>query len=322
MRSFAAAVFLLPLGAAAANAPATIPVDDSYTVSQRYEAYKAQWPELQWPVLTFAAGQRIQFDRRYKKIGTRELHVDVFLPVVRAGSGTGSDQGIVLVHGGGWRSGNKSNFYAIANGLAQRGYAVFLPEFRLSPEARYPAGLVDVSDAIVWVKAQSSEFGVDPARIALGGESSGGQMAAVLAYASALPLFKSRVTDDTRVNALIDLDGVLDFTSPLALKFENAAGERSPAAFWLGGSMQRAGARWREASATTYVGAGSPRSLVVASGEPRFTAGIDQVRATLGAHGVACESRVFPNTPHAFWLFEPYSTQIVDLIDSFLRAGH
>ncbi len=49
-------------------------------------------------------------------------------------------------------------------------------------------------------------------------------MAALLAYAADRTLFKSRPGDDTRVNALIDLDGVLDFTTPLALQYENAAG--------------------------------------------------------------------------------------------------
>jgi acetyl esterase len=293
------------------------PVDDSYTVSQRYYAYREQYPQLRWPTLEFQAGQRVLFDRLYKRLGDRELHVDVFLPE----ASKANRSALLLVHGGGWRSGNKSNFYAIANQLAQRGYAVFLPEFRLSIEAPYPAGLVDVNDALLWAKSQAAEFGIDPARIALGGESSGGQMAALLAYTSDRDLFKSHAGSDTGVRALIDLDGVLDMTAPHALKFENAAGNASPFALWVGGSMERAGARWREASAATHVGPHSPPTLVIASGDPRFTAGIDAVLATLKGHGIRAEKVDFPDTPHAFWLFDPYVGQIAERIDTFLRSA-
>jgi len=294
----------------------TRPVDDSYTVSQRYYAYREQYPQLRWPTLEFRSGQRILFDRLYKKLGERELHVDVFLP--EAASAT--HRAIVLVHGGGWRSGNKSNFYSMANLLAQRGYAVFMPEYRLSPEAGYPAGLVDINDAIVWAKGQASALGVDPQQIAIGGESTGGHLAALVAYTADRNQYKTHATDDTRVSALVDLDGILDLTTPLALKYENAAGSASLAALWLGGSMEQATERWREASPTRYLGPQSPPTLVVTSGEPRFTAGLEEVQSALRSHGIRFQVAPFEGTPHAFWLFDPYVGQIVEKIDSFLRA--
>lgn len=307
------------LSCAASAAPQELRrIDDSYTVSQRYDAYKDQYPQLKLPQLEFQAGQRILFDRLYKKIGERELHVDVFLPK----DGHATHWAIVLVHGGGWRSGNKSNFYAMANLLSQRGHAVFLPEFRLSPEAGYPAGLVDINDALVWVKKQAGEFGVDPEQIAIGGESTGGQMAALLAYTADRELFKTHASDDTRVNALVDIDGLLDFTSPLALQFENAAGSNSVAALWLGGSMEQAPDCWREASAARHVGPRSPPTLIIASGQPRFTAGKDDVLGALKRYGVRHQYVAFDEAPHAFWLFEPYLSQVVDLTDTFLRGGN
>jgi pectinesterase len=294
-----------------------IPVDDSYTVSQRYSAYKKDYPELQLPRLQFESGQQILFDRLYKKIGDRELHIDVFLPVpARA-----NHQAILLVHGGGWHSGNKSNFYAMADLLAQRGYVVLTPEYRLSPEAAYPAALIDINDAIVWAKNQAGELGFDPAKLAIGGESAGGQMASLLAYSSSRPTFKSDPGLDTRVNALIDLDGVLDFTTPLALKFENAAGAKSAAGSWLGGAFETAGAKWREASAASYVGPQSPPTLVIASSEPRFTAGLEEVKPALERHHIKNAVIAFEHTPHAFWLFEPYVTKIAIAIDEFLRPA-
>jgi pectinesterase len=316
MRSVLAALFAVTISFAIPVAAQTlIPVDDSYTVSQRYYANKKDHPEFEWPRLTFVAGQQILFDRLYKKIGDRELHVDIFLPVPKQAN----RQAILFVHGGAWRSGNKSNFYAMANLLAQRGYVVLTPEFRLAPEAAYPAGLIDINDAIVWAKNQAGAFGFDPAKIAIGGESSGGQMAALIAYSAGHDTFKSAAGLDTRVNALIDIDGVLDFTVPLALQYENAAGAGSPAAKWLGGAYETAGDKWREASASRYVDAASPPTLTIAGEAPRFTAGWQDVSAALARHGIRTAYRKFAGTPHTFWLFEPYLSQTVQTIDAFLR---
>jgi pectinesterase len=309
------ALFMVPEVQAAGP---LVPVDDGYTASQRYDAYKAQFPLIELPQLTFASGQRILFDRRYKEVGGRELHTDVFLPA--PSKRRALVPGIVFIHGGGWRAGNKSEFYPMANLLAQRGYAVFLPEYRLSPEAPYPAGLVDINDAIAWAKDQAAAYGVDSARIALAGGSSGGQMAALLAYTADRDLFKSRSKDDTRVAALIDFDGVLDFMAPLALQYENAAGDESYAALWLGGSMEHATANWQAASAARYVGTQSPPTLIVSSGESRFTAGKDEVLAALERNGIPHRYVQFENVPHTFWLFEPYLSKATAEVDSFLRA--
>lgn len=302
--------------AGAAQADSFRPVDDSYTIAQRYEGYKSTYPELSWPVSTFESGQQVLFDRVYKTAG-RDLHIDVFLPPAQRNL----KQGILLVHGGAWRSGSKSHFYAIANLLAQRGYAVFLPEYRLSPEAGYPAGLIDINDAIVWTKAHADAFGIAPDALALGGGSSGGQMAALVAYTADSDLFKSRASDDTSVSALIDLDGVLDFTTPLALQYENAAGSASPAAVWLGGSMEQAPERWREASAASHVTARAPATMIISSGNLRFTAGREEVATALNGFGVRNQYFAFYNAPHDIWLFEPYLSQIVDRVDRFMKAG-
>jgi acetyl esterase len=289
------------------------PIEDSYTISQRYEGYKDKYAGLTLPKSEFQAGQQVLFDRRYKKDGNRELHIDVFLPAPKRAK----HQGLLLVHGGGWTSGDKSHFYALANLLAQRGYAVFLPEYRLSPEAKYPTGLIDVNDAILWVKANAADFDIPKDKLAIGGASSGGQMASLVAYTADTPLFKANTSDDTRVNALIDLDGVLDFTTPLALKYENAPG--SVGSKWLGGSMEQIPDTWREASAAKHVSAKSPPTLIISSGILRFTAGREDVVSALNGFGIRSQYYEFKNAPHDIWLFEPYLSQIVNKVDAFLQ---
>ncbi|MEE4452146.1 alpha/beta hydrolase [Novosphingobium resinovorum] len=308
------------LAAAAAIVPVSSPareVDDSYTIGQRFEGYRDRYQGIAWPAVTWSGGQSVLFDRPYKNTGSRDLHLDVFRPAPGVAGGA-KRQGVVLVHGGAWRAGNKSHFYALANLLAQRGYTVFLPEFRLSPEARYPAGMIDIGDALAWARAHAAEFGLDPGRIAVGGASSGGQMASLLAYAGPSGLFGAG--RERRANALVDLDGVLDFTTAQALAFENAAGDASPAGTWLGGSYEHAAARWREASAASHVGAGMPPTLIVSSGIARFTEGRDKVVAALERHGVPHRTFAFTNAPHDFWLFEPWLPQVAEQIDTFLSS--
>lgn len=289
-------------------------IDDGYTPSERFYRNSVDNPELVWPELVFEAGQKVLFDRRYKLIGSRELHLDIFLPAKQRAS----KQAIMLVHGGGWRSGNKSNFYPMANLLAQRGYTVFLPEYRLSPEALYPAGLVDLNDARVWIAEHAKDFGIAPDKIAIAGGSSGGHMAALLANTANKPWFKGEnKAADTSFNLIVDLDGVLDFTDPLAIENENKLKEKSAAGLWFGGAMETTLPLWQQASTARHIDAHSPPMLIISSGLMRFTAGKDKVIQQLTKEGIANEYHQFADTIHTFWLFEPYMSQAVEWIDTF-----
>ncbi|WP_423140714.1 alpha/beta hydrolase fold domain-containing protein [Parablastomonas sp. CN1-191] len=301
--------------AGAAPAPGLIPTDRSYTIASRWEQNRPAHPDYRLPEVALSNGRRLLFERAYATAGPRELHYDVFLPAPAPHAA----QAILLVHGGAWRSGQKSNFYAIADHLSQAGYAVILPEFRLAPEAPYPAGLFDINAALARVRGDARQYGIDPARIAIGGESSGGQMAALLAYTCGQALYAPDGVRAPAVSALVDIDGVIDFTTPLALENENRAGDASSAARWLGGSWEHVPARWREASAATHVSRASPPTLVLRGDAPRFTAGWEVVRGKLSQLGIASETVDFPGQPHTFWLFEPYAAQVSAAIDAFLR---
>ncbi|GGF77254.1 alpha/beta hydrolase [Alteromonas lipolytica] len=308
-------VFLLSFGVITLAESKDITVDDSYSPGERFARYKPKHPELEWPVLSFRAGQRVEFERPYKQADGRDLHLDVFHPSAENQNG----QAIILVHGGGWRSGNKSHFYPLANLLAQSGYVVVTPEYRLSTEATYPAGLTDISDVINWLKTRAGLFQVSPDQIAIGGGSSGGQMAALIGHAASSKHFYSEPTQDNRVNAVISLDGVLDFTTPLALKFENKKQEKSAAALWLGGTYEQIPQVWQQASATHYLHKASPPTLIISSGQLRFTAGSTEMQAYLTQHHIINQYIELDNTIHTFWLFEPYLSQTAQWIDTFLQ---
>jgi len=87
---------------------------------------------------------------------------------------------IVFLHGGGWTLGSLATYEPFCRALANAtGQIVIWVEYRLAPEAPYPAALNDTLAAWRWIRANTHELGVDPARISIGGDSAGGNLAAV-----------------------------------------------------------------------------------------------------------------------------------------------
>jgi acetyl esterase/lipase len=89
---------------------------------------------------------------------------------------------IVFWYGGGWERGDKSNYRFVGATLANAGYVAVLPDYRLHPQARFPAFIDDGAAALAWVVTHARELGGDPARIYVAGHSAGAHIAAMLAY--------------------------------------------------------------------------------------------------------------------------------------------
>lgn len=91
---------------------------------------------------------------------------------------------IVFVHGGGWVMGNKFERRDIARELAAQGYVVAVINYRLSPEHRFPAGVIDGLRAMEWVKNNIAAYEGDATKTTLIGDSSGAHIAACMAAAA------------------------------------------------------------------------------------------------------------------------------------------
>lgn len=89
---------------------------------------------------------------------------------------------ILYLHGGGMIAGTAEMMAGAHKRLAQEsGAVVVAPNYRLAPEAPFPGGLEDCYAALIWLRKHAAELGVDPARIAVMGDSGGGGLAAALA---------------------------------------------------------------------------------------------------------------------------------------------
>jgi acetyl esterase/lipase len=116
--------------------------------------------------------------------GFRQLKVDAYLPHRSATP----RPAVIVVHGGGWRDGNRRQMAREARALAERGFATFAIEYRLDTEVPFPDEVEDVRAAVRWVRANAGRFGVDPARIGALGGSAGGNLAALVGVLGEGPL--------------------------------------------------------------------------------------------------------------------------------------
>ena len=92
------------------------------------------------------------------------------------------------VHGGGWCVGNKrEGFLDGIIGAIRHGYAVIAPDYRLAPGIMYPENLYDVKTAVRWARAHAKEYGLDPDRFAMIGDSAGGHLTLAAAYTAGHP---------------------------------------------------------------------------------------------------------------------------------------
>lgn len=91
---------------------------------------------------------------------------------------------LVYFHGGGWTIGDRDTHDVLCRELALKaGMAVLSVDYRLGPEHRFPAAVDDCIAATRWARREAAALGIDPARIAVGGDSAGGNLAAVVSIA-------------------------------------------------------------------------------------------------------------------------------------------
>lgn len=132
------------------------------------------------------------------------LRLDAVLPRPQATA----SPAVVLVHGGGWRSGTRQAWLGTARLLAAEGYAAFTVDYRLSPTAPFPAAVDDVEAAVAYVRTHAATYRVDPARIVLMGGSAGAHLALLAGLRGQGP-----AATGARVSAVVAFSPPTDLTT-------------------------------------------------------------------------------------------------------------
>ncbi|WP_033218592.1 alpha/beta hydrolase [Kitasatospora phosalacinea] len=251
-----------------------------------------------------AEGVRLLRDAVYRvPEGGRPLTVDLWLPETAAAQPVPV---VVFVHGGGWRAGRKDDpgprFRDWEPGpfarLAQQGFGVACPQYRLSGEARYPAQSDDLAAALAWLHARAGELGLDTARTVLWGESAGGHLAALAALSSPAPGASATITGCVTWYAPTDLPNLGEDLPGEGR--HHADDPCSREALLLGGPPGREREAARAASPVSHAGPGAPPFLLLHGTDDALVPARQSVRLAeaLREHGHQPELRLIAGGNH------------------------
>lgn len=133
-------------------------------------------------VLTAVCGIALAYamvepDIVYKKVGDVELKVDFYPP---ASVGSKPSPFVLVVHGGGWTSGDRLQLKALNEGLSKIGIASGAVQYRLAPKTKWPAMLDDVQACVRYFRANATKYSIDPNQFGAMGASAGGHLSLLL----------------------------------------------------------------------------------------------------------------------------------------------
>ena len=320
-----AALIGVTFATSAVGAVPEIPRDTSFTAYSTNIKVRKKHPEAvlvkpELPKGVKAYENEVYTTIKKTKYGDRDLHVDVFRP--------DDDKvypALIMIHGGGWNSGDKSLQVPMAQQIAARGYVTIPVEYRLIPEAVYPAGLHDIKTAVRWARANAAKYGIDPDRIAVSGCSAGAHLATLVGVTNGSKRHEGKgqwKDTSSDVQAVINMDGIATFVSESNIadareRFEKK-GELPVNALWLGGLYEDSPKNWEEASALLWITPKSAPVCFISSGLPRYSDGRDSLVSIYDSVGIYTERHRIPVDVHPFWFFNPWMNTTVDYASDFL----
>jgi acetyl esterase/lipase len=185
-----------------------------------------------------------------------DLRLDIYQPA----PGGQAHPAVVLIHGGGWTSFDKSTMRGMGLFLARNGFVAFAVDYRLfhGKENRWPAQLDDVQRAVRWVRANAGKYDVNPERVGSFGHSAGGQLAALLGMEDTRDNSDPALAQyASKVQAVVDVSGPTDFT-----RDHDAEGDAFLTNF-LGADYSTRPQVWRDASPAFHAAKGDAPFLIV-----------------------------------------------------------
>lgn len=299
-----------------------IPRDTSFTVYSTYikESKKRPYIKIVKPHLpdNVIAREGIVYSQ---PMADRSLHVNLYRP-----DDDKKYPALLMIHGGGWSSGDLSQEIPMAQQIASQGYVTVPVEYRLSPEALYPAAVHDLKTALRWMRANADRYGIDTTRIAVSGCSAGGQLATLVGITNGQAHYegvnREYANHSSEVQAVINIDGISDFTTKESLDGVVEAISKnkvSASVKWLGGTYDDKKELWIEASPVYWVTDKSAPICFINSSIPRFHGGRDEIINKLSEYNISTQIHSLPDTPHPFWLFEPWFESTVNYMTDYLN---
>lgn len=291
--------------------------DTSFNTKRAFSQIQKQFPQALFVEFSLPTSVAEERNISYRNTGTRDLQLDIFYPKIKPKPLLPA---VLIIHGGGWRSGDRSQHVPLAQKLAERGFVAVTVEYQLSTEALYPAAVYDLKAAVRWMRANAKKYHIDPDKIVSLGFSAGGQLAALLGATNEKIAFEGNLGNtqfSSKINAIVDLDGTLAFIHPESGEGDDSK-SISAATYWFGYNKTQKPELWQEAGALYHADKNTPPILFINSSVARMHAGRDDMCKRLEALHIYSEVQTFPEAPHAFVLFHPWFEPILNYTTSFL----
>jgi acetyl esterase len=229
---------------------------------------------------------------------------------------------LVFFHGGGWVIGNLDTHDVACRKLADEGQLIVISiDYRLAPEHKFPAAVNDVVAATTWIADHAKQLGVDASRLTIGGDSAGGNLAAVAAISA-------RDGNGPALAGQVLIYPAVEFAMkhPSHSEPETSVLLTHSAIKWFTGHYLNSSADaqdWRASPARATTLAGLPPAYVLTAGADPLRDEGDEYAKRLKEAGVAVTYRHFPGQFHGFFTMGrllPQANIAVGEIGAWLRA--
>ncbi|MCD6048605.1 MAG: nlhH 5 [Verrucomicrobia bacterium] len=265
-----------------------------------------------------AAEPRTLRDIEYARVTDKPLLLDLYLP---APTNTALPL-LIYVHGGAWRSGTKNDVPILP--LLENGYAIASVEYRLTPEAPFPANIHDLKASIRYLRAKAGEHGYDPKRFIIVGSSAGGHLAALVGVSNGHKELEGKVgkflDQSSDVQAIVSFYGAANLQTILKQSTSRGLEVRVPALqLLLGGQPDEKPDLAKLASPVAQVDKNDPPLLLI-HGDKDPQMPIEQsyeLQAAYEKLKLPVQFEIIHGGLHGGKEF--YDKQRMDLVDQFLK---
>ncbi|HTO55503.1 MAG TPA: alpha/beta hydrolase [Myxococcota bacterium] len=252
-----------------------------------------------------------------RELDGARVTADVLVPATQ-----GPHPVLVYLHGGGWVAGSPRSHRKLGLRFAEAGYLVVNVDYRLSPEAPFPGPFDDSVFAVRWAAENAARWGGDPERLAIGGDSAGGNLSAAVA---------AHLADDPsapKLRAALLIYGAFDFVALGKMESPDQPGADPEAARALRDAMIAAyvgenppESRLRDPRVSPVYGAAKlPPSILICGTADPLLEHQKAVVAELARAGVPHENVVLDGMPHGFVQMEflPQAMESIRRMIAFL----
>jgi acetyl esterase/lipase len=238
----------------------------------------------------------------YKQIEGASLTAHIFNPAGHKSSDR--TPAIVLFFGGGWVKGDPTQFYPQSSYLASRGMVAICADYRTkNKHGTTPQECVkDGKSVMRWVRSHADELGIDPEKIAAGGGSAGGQIAAATALSAGFNEAGDDLSISSRPGALVLFNPVIDC---------------GPTGF----GYSLVSICWQDFSPINNINTGAPPTLIMLGTQDAVTpvATAQKYETLMNQAGVRCDLCLYEGEVHGFFNKSKYNETLRDA-ESFLTS--